>query len=252
MTVTLIPTDPWFWAIGVFAVFTTGISKGGIGGGAGSAATPLLSLVISPFAAAAIMLPVLCVMDVFGIRAYMWRWDGALVKRIVAGGVVGCLAGAATFSLMSENWIRILLGSIAVGFVAWSYLPRLAPRPASARAGVLWSMLSGYTSFVTHAGGPPIMVYLLPLRLEKTVFVATSLVYFAALNYAKVIPYVLLGLFDARNLATSAALLPFGVAGIYCGFWVQKRMDPRLFYRVVHALLFASGAKLLYDGAVNL
>ena len=245
--------DPWFWAIGVFAVFLTGISKGGIGGGAGGVSTPLLSLVISPFTAAAIVLPVLCVMDIFGIRAYLWKWDGVLVRRIVAGGVIGCVLGAATFSVMSESWIRILLGVIALGFLGFSYLPRrFAPRPASPRAGVLWSMLSGYTSFVTHAGGPPIMVYLLPLKLEKTVFIATSLVYFAALNYAKIVPYVMLGLFDLRNLVTAAALLPFGVAGIYAGIWLQKRMQPQLFYRIVHVLLFVTGTKLLYDGVTGI
>lgn len=245
--------DPWFWAIGIFAVFLTGISKGGIGGGAGSAATPLLSLVVSPFAAAAIMLPVLCVMDIFGIRAYLWKWDNALVRRIVMGGVLGCVAGAATFTLMSENWIRILLGAIAVGFVVFTYLPRRGVRqPPSPRAGLFWSALSGYTSFVTHAGGPPVMVYLLPLKLAKEVFIATSLVYFAALNYAKIVPYIFLGLFDARNLASSLALLPAGVAGIYCGIWLQRRIDARLFYRIVHALLLLTGVKLLHDGITGI
>lgn len=245
--------DPAFWAIGLLAVFLTGISKGGLGGGAGGVSTPLLSLVISPFTAAAVMLPVLCVMDVFGIRAYLWKWDGALVQRIVAGGLVGCLAGAATFSVMSENWIRILLGVVALGFLAITHLPRRrAPLPPSNRAGFLWTVLSGYTSFVTHAGGPPALIYLLGLRLEKTVFIATSLVYFASLNYAKIVPYVYLGLFDARILATAAALLPVGIAGIYFGVWLQKRIDARLFYRIVYTLLFVSGAKLLYDGVTHL
>jgi uncharacterized membrane protein YfcA len=245
--------DPWFWALGLAAVFLTGISKGGLGGGAGSVSTPLLSLVVSPFTAAAVMLPVLCVMDVFGIRAYLWKWDGALVRRIVTGGVLGCVAGAATFSVMSENWIRILLGAIALGFLVITYLPRRRlPAAPSLRAGFLWTVLSGYTSFVTHAGGPPALIYLLGLRLEKTVFIATCLVYFAALNYAKILPYVYLGLFDARILATAAALLPAGIAGIYFGIWLQKRMSARLFYRIVHVLLFLSGAKLLYDGLAQL
>src|SRR6185295_20353324 len=114
--------DPWFWAIGIFAVFLTGISKGGVGGGAGGVSTPLLSLVISPVSAAAIMLPVLCVMDVFGIRAYLWQWDRAVARRIVAGGLIGCVLGALTFRALDENWIRILLGVIALGFLGFSHL----------------------------------------------------------------------------------------------------------------------------------
>lgn len=251
--VPILLTDPAFWAIGLFAALITGISKGGLGGGAGGVSTPLLSLVISPISAAAIMLPVLCVMDVFGIRAYLWQWDRAVARRIVAGGLAGCAVGAATFSLLDENWIRILLGVIALGFLFVSYVPRRGPRkPPSARSGWFWSALSGYTSFVTHSGGPPLMVYLLPLRLEKAVFIATSLVFFAAMNYAKILPYLWLGLFDERNLATSALLLPAGVAGIYLGIWLQRRIQPQQFYAVVHTLLFLTGAKLLYDGLSNL
>lgn len=226
----------------------TGVSKAGLGGGAGGVSTPLLSMVISPVTAAAIMLPVLCVMDLFGVRAYVGLWDRRLVRRIVAGGLAGCAAGAATFSWLDENWIRILLGTIALGFLAWSYMPRKTLVQPSPAAGWFWSALSGYTSFVTHAGGPPLMAYLLPLRLERTTFIASSMVFFAAMNYAKILPYLWLGLFDARNLATSVALAPFGIAGIYLGVRLQKRIEPRTFYRVVHTLLFLTGAKLLYDG----
>lgn len=244
--------DPWFWGLGVLAVLLTGISKSGLGGGAGGVSTPLLSMVISPVSAAAIMLPVLCVMDIFGIRAYLGLWDRALARRILAGGLAGCAAGAATFSWLDENWIRILLGAIALGFLGFSYLPRKSRYVPSPRAGWFWSALSGYTSFVTHAGGPPLMVYLLPLRLDKTRFIATSLVFFAAMNYAKILPYLWLGLFDARNLASSALLVPVGIAGVYLGIALQKRIAPRMFYRVVHSLLLLTGAKLLYDGFSNL
>ena len=171
---------------------------------------------------------------------------------IAAGGLAGCAAGALTFSWLDENWIRILLGTIALGFLVWSYLPRKTLMPPSPAMGWFWSALSGYTSFVTHAGGPPLMAYLLPLRLDKTTFIASSLVFFAAMNYAKILPYLWLGLFDARNLATSAALAPAGIAGIYLGIHLQKRIEPRTFYRVVHALLFLTGAKLLYDGLSSL
>jgi len=150
--------DPWFWAIGIFAVFLTGISKGGVGGGAGGVSTPLLSLVISPVAAAAIMLPVLCLLDIFGIRAYLWKWDAAVTRRIVAGGLIGTVGGALTISWLDDNWIRIMIGVIALGFLAVSYLPRRNVAKPSNRAGWLLSALSGYATFITHAGGPPVIV----------------------------------------------------------------------------------------------
>ena len=235
------------------AVILTGISKGGLGGGAGGAATPLMALVIAPAQAAAIMLPVLCVMDLAGIRAYIGRWDRRIMRIIIPAGLVGSAIGTVTFHWLDDNLIRILLGAIALGFLAYNFKPRAAaPAPPSDRQGWFWGTLSGLTSFVAHAGGPPIMVYLLPQRLEKAVFVGTSLVFFASMNYAKILPYLWLGLFDLRNLATSLVLIPVGVAGTYAGVWLQKRLNPVHFYRIVYVLLFVSGCKLLYDGATGL
>jgi len=226
----------------------TGISKGGFGGGAGGAATPLLAMVVPPAQGAAIMLPVLCVMDVFGIRAYLWRWDARLVRITVSAGLIGCAAGAAAFGHLDDDWIRILVGLTALGFLAYSLLPR-KPLPApSDRQGWFWCALSGFTSFITHSGGAPLMVYLLPQKLDKAVFVATSLVFFAAMNYVKILPYLWLGLLDARNLVTSAALVPAGVVGIYLGLRLQRRISARWFYRLIYGLLFITGVKLLYDG----
>jgi uncharacterized membrane protein YfcA len=244
--------DPRFWALAVPAVALTGISKGGTGGGA-SVATPLMAIVIPPAAAAAIMLPVLCVMDVAGIRAYIGKWDRRAMRILVSAGLSGCVIGALTFRFMSEHWIRILVGCTALGFLAWTLHPRKRfLRKPGAPAGWFWGTLSGFTSFITHAGGPPVMVWLIPQRLDKEAFVATSLVFFAALNYAKILPYLWLGLFESSVLATSAALLPVGIAGIYAGQALQRRIDPRWFYRIIYALLFVAGSRLLYDGVRGL
>jgi len=239
--------------VAIPAVTLTGISKGGLGGGAGGAATPLIALVIAPAQAAAIMLPVLCVMDLAGIKAYIGRWDRRIMRIIIPAGLIGCAIGTVTFHWLDDNLIRILLGVIALGFLAYNFKPRAAaPAPPSDRQGWFWGTLSGLTSFVAHSGGPPMMVYLLPQRLDKAVFVGTSLVFFASMNYAKILPYLWLGLFDLRNLATSLALIPVGVAGTYAGVWLQTRLKPAHFYRVVYLLLFVSGVKLLYDGVTGL
>jgi uncharacterized membrane protein YfcA len=244
--------DPWFWALAIPAVALTGISKGGMGGGA-AVATPLMALAIPPAQAAAIMLPVLCLMDLAGVRAYLWRWDRRVVRILVPAGIAGTLLGGLTVSFMNDDWIRILLGVVALGFLAWTLFPRrtLSARPG-AGAGWFWGMLSGFTSFITHAGSPPVMVYLLPQKLDKEAFVATLLIYFLALNYAKIPSYVALGLVDAQVLFTAGLLVPVGVAGIYAGQWLQRRIDVRWFYRVIYSLLFITGVKLLYDGMTGL
>lgn len=245
--------NPWFYVAALPALVLTGISKGGLGGGVGGVAVPLMALTISPAHAAAIMLPILCVMDLPAIKAYFGRWDKQQMRIVLPAALAGMVVGTFTFRYLNDSWLRILLGIIAVGFVA-NNLRRTNPHPArpSRAKGWFWGSISGYTSFVAHAGGPPFSVYMLPLKLDKTVFVATSVVFFAVGNYVKILPYLWLGLFDSRNLATSIVLFPVGVAGVYLGVWLHKRLNQALFYRIIFVLLGLTGVKLLYDGITRL
>ena len=231
-----------------------GVSKGGLGGAAGSVSTPLMALAVPPAQAAAILLPVLCVMDLAGIKAYLGKWERRLITRVMLpAGLLGGLVGALTFRAMKDDWIRVLLGVIALGFLAWNLVPKgeTQRRPSYAE-GWFWCSLSGFTSFVTHVGSPPLLVWILPQKLEKAVFVSTLLVFFAAMNWFKIPAYLWLGLLDLRNLWTSLLLIPVGVAGTYLGVWLQSRIDVRAFYPIVYALLLVTGTKLLYDGVTGL
>ncbi|MCL4799449.1 MAG: sulfite exporter TauE/SafE family protein [Burkholderiales bacterium] len=248
MSATLID-NPWFYAAAIPAVLLNGVSKGGFGGGMGGFSVPLMALTIAPTQAAAIMLPILMVMDALGLYAYWGKWDKRVMRVILPAGLVGVVLGWLTFKFLADYWLRILLGVISIGFVLYNVLPR-APqlaRPSDAK-GRFWAALSGLTSFIAHAGGPPLNVYVLPQRLETAAFAATLLVFFAFINAAKVLPYLLLGLFDATNVATSAALAPAGALGIWLGIWLRKRISRTVFFRIVYVAMFATGCKLLYDG----
>jgi len=241
--------NPWFYAAAIPAVALNGVSKGGFGGGMGGFSVPLMALTIAPAQAAAIMLPILMVMDVLGLYAYRGLWDKRVMRVIVPAGLVGVVLGWLTFRFLADYWLRILLGVISIAFVLYNMLPR-APqlaRPSDAK-GRFWAALAGLTSFIAHAGGPPLNVYLLPQRLEPGTFAATSLVFFAVINAAKVLPYLMLGLFDATNVTTSAALAPAGALGIWLGIWLRKRLSRTAFFRIIYVAMFLTGCKLLYDG----
>lgn len=162
--------NPWFYAAAIPAVVLTGISKGGFGSGLGSFAVPLMALSVTPAQAAAIMLPILMVMDILGLYAYRGQWDRAIMRVILPAGTVGIGLGWLAFRFLDDSWIRILLGLIAVGF-ALSNLTRRLPRlhKADTALGRFWAGVSGFTSFVAHAGGPPLNVYLIPKRLDTTI-----------------------------------------------------------------------------------
>jgi uncharacterized membrane protein YfcA len=246
-------TDPWFYAAAIPALLLIGISKGGFGGGFGTVGVPIMALVIPPTQAAAILLPVLALMDLVGLYTYRGVWDRQQMKILAPGAVVGIVLGAVTFAITSDDAVRLIIGSIAVGFTAWRFVGPAVARQRRANPswtkGSFWSGVAGYTSFVAHAGGPPLNVYLLPQQLEKTQYVGTTVVYFALVNYVKLVPYGMLGQFDATNLATSAVLTPLAPIGVLLGVFLHRRVSQELLFQVVYAGLLVTGIKLLWDGS---
>lgn len=247
--------DPWFYALAVPAIMIAGISKGGFGGGLVVLAVPLMALVVAPQQAAAVMLPILMAMDVGAVWAYRRTWRRDLILFLLPAAVIGIVLGWASFGLLDASLVRLLLAVIALTFTLnywFSRGPRTGqPLLPDSLWGGMWAALSGFTSFVAHAGGPPLNVYLLPKGLEKRLFVGTVSVFFAGVNWVKVVPYAMLGQFHSANLTTSLVLLPLAPIGIWLGLWMQKRVSDQVFYKVCYALLFITGLKLGYDGVTG-
>jgi len=251
----MIIADPLFYLIAVPVVLLSGISKTGIPGLFGGLAVPLLALVVSPLQAAAIMLPVLCFIDLFGLRAFWGVYDRRNMPILLTGLAMGLLAGALVFGVVRQDVVRLLIGGIAVALALNNLAGWARNRPAAKPAwlpGVFWSSVSGLTSFLAHAGSAPIMAYLLPLRLDKRVYTGTTVWFFFASNYAKIIPYAFLGQLDASNLLTALVLLPLVPLGVWLGVYIQGKLNDRVFYLVSYWALLAIGVKLVYDGLTQL
>lgn len=247
-------SDPLFYAIAIPAVLLVGISKTGFGGGLGMMATPMMALTMPVPQAAAILLPILCLIDVLGIRLYWRDFDRRIMMTLLPGAVLGTLIGFATFRVVDPRWTELLVGLLAVTFALWQLLRErllkaLPPSSPNAIKGFGWSALGAFTSFIAHAGGPPLSIYLLPLRLEKTKLVGVTVIFFFAVNYMKLGPYFLLGQFDATNLTTSLMLAPLAPIGVRAGRWLLDRIPDQRFYPISYALLFLVGLKLIWDGA---
>lgn len=248
-------TDPIFYAVAVPAVLLAAISKGGFGGGLAILGVPLMSLVIPAPQAAAIMLPILCVMDAVGIWAYRKTWHRRNLLIMASGAMIGIGIGTATFHLFNDAALRLMVGGVAVAFTLNYWLGgggRTEAVDPHTIKGMFWGAIAGFTSFLAHAGGPPANAYLLPQRMDKTLFVGTMVMMFTAVNYAKLLPYWWLGLLPVGNLTMSLILCPLAPIGVLLGVWLHNRISPTWFYRLCYVFLFATGGKLLYDGVVKL
>ena len=250
-------TDPLFYLLAVPAVLALGLSKGGFAG-VGMVATPLLALDLPPLQAAAILLPILICQDAVAVWNYHRNWSAWNLRVLLPGSVFGVGAGWLFARTFSNAAIELTVGGIALTFVLYTwagaglraYLGRAPAKPRRPHPvmGVVWGALSGFTSTLVQVGGPPYQIHILPQRLDKMTLVGTTVIFFAILNWMKVIPYFALGEFSTRNLATSAVLLPFAIATNFLGFWLVRKTPTERFYNIAYGLMALIGVALLFQG----
>jgi len=247
--------DTAYYLAATAAVVLIGLSKGGFSG-LSSLAMPLFSLTISPVRAAAILLPIMIAQDWVSVWAFRRDFNVRNLRILLPAALIGIGAGWALAAQVSEAMVRLAVGVISVAFVAFMlfrdrFLSR-DPSPANVAPGILWGALAGFTSMVSHAGGPPFMVYVMPQRLTPRIFAGTSTMFFAGVNLLKVAPYFWLGQFSRENLLASATLLPIAIVATLAGVWLVKRVSAERFYSLILGMTFLIGVKLTYDALRDL
>ena len=242
--------DPIFYIVSVPAVILYGIAKGGFAGPLAILGVPLMSLVISPLQAAAILLPILIIQDLISIYSYRDKFHLQNLLILLPAAVIGIFMGFLWFSLLSENNIRIFLGLLAIIFSLNYFLfSKDSPKTnVSILKGSFWGSVSGFTSFGIHAGGLPFNIYMLPQKLNHRVYVGTGAIFFGIVNLIKLYPYYLLDQLRIENLLTALFLIPFAPLGFYIGYKLTQKIDGEKFYAITYSCLFIIGTKLLYDG----
>jgi len=235
------------WAVTAFAVLLTGISKAGLGGALGGLAIPLMVLWLSPRDAVAVLLPVLIAIDWAGMRAWRGKAAADELRRLIPAALLGIAVASLLFGLLSDRWLKLALGIITVGFALHRLVGLTRPRgPSSQRWAWLSGATSGFTSTFAHAGGPPLVMYLLGRGLPRETYVATTVFFFAVINLVKVPFYAGLGLFARDTLLTSLMLLPLVPIGVWLGLRLLTRIPEQPFYLFATAMLGVTGLSLLW------
>lgn len=241
-----------FFAFAIPAVLFAGISKGGFAGSAAFAATPFLALILEPGQAVGLMLPLLMMMDTGALRAFWRKWNWATAKLMIIGSLPGIVLGGVLYGIADPNVFKFFIGCVAVGFViyqtavAMEFL-KFAKRQTPEWFGYLAGSIAGFTSFISHAGGPPAAVYLLTKKMPKTEYQATTTLIFFTINFLKFPPYLVLGIFSKETAIANVLLAPVAFLGVYLGVLGHKKIPEALFYRVTYLFLFITGSKLIWD-----
>ncbi|MCT1395931.1 sulfite exporter TauE/SafE family protein [Microbacterium sp. p3-SID338] len=244
--------DPWAWAaLGVAAV-VIGISKTALPGGS-ILAIALFAAVLPARTSTAATLLLLMVGDVFALLAYRRHAHWPTLLRLAPAVVAGLLLGFAFLALTGDGVVRRAIGVILLLMIAvtlWRrWRPARAEQEAAARGGALlagvYGTLGGFTTMVANAGGPVMSMYFLATRTPVQVFLGTSAWFFAIINVIKVPFLAGIGLFTGPVLLTDAILAPLVVLGALLGLRVARRLDQRLFDRIVIVLTVLGAVYLL-------
>ena len=247
-------TDPLFYAVAIPAVVFLGLSKGGFSG-IGMVSTPMLAIVMAPLEAAAILLPIILIQDVISVWVYRRVWDPWNLKVLIPGAVIGIGAAWLLAAHVSDAVLRLVVGLIALGFVAYAFFRYMLPgethRPRASH-GVFWGALAGFTSALIQIGAPPYYAFVLPQRLPKMIYVGTTVMFFAAANVMKIAPYVGLGQFSTAGLVTSIALFPLAIASNFLGIWLVRVTPEAMFYQITNVIVLLLGFELTRQGVTQL
>ena len=247
-------SDPAMLWVSIFAVGLVGLSKGGMGGAFAMLGVPIMSLVMSPLLAAAVLLPALLMMDALSL--WYWRgWaDWRLLRAMLPAAVIGIGLGWATAAVTSDAVVRLIIGVVALGFTLRALFGSILGRAMRHRPGLswFWGVMAGFTSFVAHAGGPPFQVHVLPKKLDPKTYTGTSVKFFAMVNAIKLLPYATLGMLRSEVLISALVMLPLALLTVSLGAMIIRRMSAQVFYPFSYVMMAIVGVKLLYDGIAGL
>ena len=238
-------------AAAVVATALIGFVKGAFGGGFGLVGIPILSLVMDPVTAGAVVAPLFIPMDVVALRYYSPRtWSMPDLKVLVPAMVVGIGIGTLVLGLLDVRIVSISIAVVSLLFAAHWYAGggRIQTAPRSAPLAALAGTVSGIATMIAHSGTPPLAMYLLRLGLAKEVYVGTTTIYFTVGNLIKVWPWLLIGQPTRAVWTLIAICVPVAMVFVWVGWLFNNRIDQRRLYQGCYAILVLTSLKLLWDG----
>jgi uncharacterized membrane protein YfcA len=245
----ILPTDILFYCVAGAAVILVGLAKGGFAG-LGAAAMPLLALVMDPVAGAGMLLPILMVQDVVSVWAFRRSYDRRTLLLTLPGAAIGIFLAWLLASVINEDAVRGFVGVIALAFGTYRLLSLMGMQmkltgPAPEWIGTVMGGVSGFTSQIAHAGGPPFQIWALSRNFPHLVFVGTSSIFFTIINWMKVPAYAALGQFNRENMTLTAVFLPLAILSTVAGVQLVKRVSPERFNIIIQLLMVVIGAALI-------
>ncbi|MBN1965137.1 MAG: sulfite exporter TauE/SafE family protein [Anaerolineae bacterium] len=238
-----------FTLIILFAGLLVGLAKGGLGP-LGAVITPLVVLAMpdTPQQAVGQVLLLLIVGDWFALYVYWGQWEGQRIRLLLIGAVVGIVLGVTALAGLPADLTKRFIGIIGLLMAAYTVLEsRLHGFQYQARPwhATLAGSVTGFTSALANAGGPPFNAYMLLQGLEPRQFVATGTLFFATVNLIKLPFFFASGTLHLSQLPDALPGLLLVPVGVWLGKQVVDRINRNVFQAMIWVGLVLSSVLLL-------
>ncbi len=237
------------WILAIVSGMVIGMSKAGLNG-LTLMFIPLMALSFGGKESTGILLPMLCVGDVFAVSWYRRHAETRYLFKLLPSAVVGLAAGVAVGGSLSDTSFRFLLGGIIMALLVLTVLldvrKKEALYPQAWWFAILAGLAAGFTTMVGNAAGAITSIYLLSMRLPKNAFIGTAAWFFLIINLLKVPLQVFFWKnISAESLTFDAIMIPAIAAGAAIGIAVAGKIPERA-YRVFVMVMTGVAGVLLF------
>jgi uncharacterized membrane protein YfcA len=237
------------WALGIASGLVIGMSKAGLSG-LTLLFVPLMALSFGGRASTGILLPMLCVGDIFAVAWYRRHAAVKYLLRLLPSTLAGIAIGTVVGGRLSDSGFRMMLGIIIVvllGLMIWQDVRRSEPwYPQAWWFSALAGLMAGTVTMVGNTAGAIMSIYLLSMRLPKNQIIGTAAWFFLVVNLLKVPLQILVwNNISGATLVFDAIMIPAIAAGAFAGVRLAGRM-PEKVYRVFVMVMTGVAALMLF------
>jgi len=235
--------------VGLLVMFWAGVIQGLTGFGFALVSVPIMTIFLSPKKTIPIvLLHAILIVIVILYEARKWV-DLKRIWPLMIAGIVGMPFGTYLLIFLKASTLKVLIGSVIVLFtlaLLKGFKRKIkSEKLAFAPVGFISGLLAGSTMM----GGPPVILFFTNQGLNKNVFRANLVCYFATLSLATIPAYVAGGLITKEVIKYAILLLPAMICGGITGIKLARVVEEQLFRNIVLIILIVAGLISIASGS---
>ena len=241
---------PEHWVLAAVCGMLFGLAKTGVVG-VGMLAVPIMAGIFGGRLSAGIVLPMLCVADIFGVTYYHkhaeWKYVWRLLPWTITGIFIGLFVGGVVSDTQFKGIIAVII-LLSVAIMIW----RDIRHRAVAVPNYLWfpavmGLAGGFATMIGNSAGPLIALYFLSMRLPKNAYIGSIAWFFLIVNLFKIPLHVFFwGTITFQTVLFNSVMIPAIAAGAFIGVRIVKKIPEKPYRVFIIVMITIAAGKMFF------